>query len=148
MLLRRCLFYVKNRPDAEDITHAVFVKAIEKWELFRKEAAPYTWFYRIATNLCLNHLRDHRREIFVDKETVDTLIGACCDDFDLPMKRIIIDEMLSGFCDTTKRIIFLSSFERLSQEEIGVVLGLSRKIVQTKWNRFIEKARKRLKEDV
>lgn len=148
VLLRRCLYYVKNRPDAEDITHATFVKAMEKWEMFRNDSAPYTWLYRIAVNLCLNHLRDHRREILVDKEALDTLIGACSDDFDLPMKRIILNEMLSGFCDTTKRIIFLTSFERLSQEEIGEVLGLSRKIVQTKWSRFIGKTRKRLMEDI
>jgi RNA polymerase sigma-70 factor (ECF subfamily) len=146
MLLRRCMVYVKNRPDAEDITHAVFIKALEKWEQFRGDASPYTWLYRITTNLCLNHLRDHRHEIAVDKDTMESLLELCRSDFESPLKKIVINEVLTGFCSTTKKIVFLTSFERLSQEEISETLGISRTTVQKKWNRFIESARKRLKE--
>ncbi len=148
LLLRRCMQYVKSRPVAEDITHAVFVKAIDTWESFRGDASPYTWLYRIATNLCLNHLRDHRREVFVEKDALESLLGACRDDFETPLKKAIVDELLRGFCTATKRIVFLMSFERLSQEEIASTLGISRNTVQKKWNEFLTKARKRCKEEV
>ena len=148
LILRRCMRYVRSRPDAEDITHTVFIKAIENRESFRGESSPYTWFYRIATNLCLNHLRDHRREVFMEKDTLETLIGACREDFEEPLKRVIVRELLSGFCSVTKRIVFLTTFERLPQEQIAETLGISRATVQRKWNDFLNKARRRCKENV
>ncbi len=147
LLLRRCMHYVKSLPVAEDITHAVFVRAIARRDLFRGDASPYTWLYRIATNLCLNHLRDRRRELLMEPEAAESLIGACRDDLDGPLKKLIVRELLSGFCTATKRIVFLASFERLSQEEIAETLGISRNTVQKKWNEFIVKARRRCKEE-
>ena len=148
LLLRRCMQYVKERSVAEDITHTVFTKALEKWESFRGEGAPYTWFYRIATNLCLNYLRDHRREYRADGAHLETILDESSTEFEAPLRKVIVQQLLSGFRTDTRRIVFLSSFERLSQEEIAEVLGISRNTVQKKWNGFLEKARKRCGEDV
>ena len=149
LLLQRCMQYVKERPAAEDITHAVFVKALDRWDSFREEASPYTWLYRIATNLCLNHLRDHRREFFTDSGQLEAHIDAHGDgELEPPLRKVIVHELLSGFCTVTRRIVFLASFERLSQKEIAEVLGVSRNTVQKKWNRFLVKARRRCTEEL
>ena len=147
LLLRRCMQYVKHRPAAEDITHAVFVKALDRWDAFRGDASPYTWLYRIATNLCLNHLRDHRREYLADREHLESLIIEGYADLEAPLRKVIVDELLSGFCTVTRRIVFLASFERLPQQDIAEILGVSRNTVQKKWNRFLVKARQRCREE-
>jgi RNA polymerase sigma-70 factor (ECF subfamily) len=135
--------YVKYRDIAEDLTHNVFVKAMEHKEQFRNDSSTYTWLYRIATNLCLNYLRDHRREIVVDEIALETVLGEEEGEIDLPLKKVMINNLLSGFCTTTRRIVFLAMFERLSQEEIAEVLKLSRNTVQKKWNSFLLQSRKR-----
>src|SRR3982750_2258717 len=46
-----------NPADAEDLLQEIFLAAHRKLESFRGESALGTWLYRLATNLCLDHLR-------------------------------------------------------------------------------------------
>lgn len=46
-----------NPAEAEDLCQDALLRAYERWESFRGEASLDTWFYRILTNLCLNHRR-------------------------------------------------------------------------------------------
>jgi RNA polymerase sigma-70 factor (ECF subfamily) len=56
------LRYLKVEADAADITQRTFVKVYGAIGRFRAESTFRTWIYRIAINLCLNQLRDRRRE--------------------------------------------------------------------------------------
>lgn len=55
-----CLGFLRNRADAEDITHDTFIRAYENLRRYRLEKRFSTWIFTIASNLCRNHLR-HRR---------------------------------------------------------------------------------------
>ena len=46
-----------NPADAEDLLQEIFLAAHRKLDTFRGESALGTWLYRLATNLCLDHLR-------------------------------------------------------------------------------------------
>jgi RNA polymerase sigma-70 factor, ECF subfamily len=46
-----------NAADAEDLLQEIFLAAHRKLDSFRGESALGTWLYRLATNLCLDHLR-------------------------------------------------------------------------------------------
>jgi RNA polymerase sigma-70 factor, ECF subfamily len=46
-----------NTADAEDLLQDIFLAAHRKLDSFRGDAALGTWLYRLATNLCLDHLR-------------------------------------------------------------------------------------------
>src|SRR5687768_261778 len=46
-----------NPTDAEDLLQEIFLAAHRKLGSFRGESALGTWLYRLATNLCLDHLR-------------------------------------------------------------------------------------------
>lgn len=56
------LRYVRRDADAADVTQRAFVRVFQSIGRFRGNASLRTWVYRIAINLSLNHLRDHRRE--------------------------------------------------------------------------------------
>ena len=56
------LRYVRVEADAKDLAQRTFVKVYGALSGFRADASFRTWIYRIAINLCLNHLRDRRRE--------------------------------------------------------------------------------------
>lgn len=52
---------LRNREDARDVTQEAFVKAYRSLESFRLESSFYTWIYRIAMNLAIDHTRKRRR---------------------------------------------------------------------------------------
>jgi RNA polymerase sigma-70 factor (ECF subfamily) len=56
------LRYLRREADAADVTQRTFVRALQSIGSFCGQASLRTWLYRIAINLALNHLRDHRRE--------------------------------------------------------------------------------------
>lgn len=68
MVLRRIRrFY--DGPEAEEVLHEVFLRAIEKLDSFRHDASPVTWLYRLTTNYCLNRLRNNsRRAALLERE--------------------------------------------------------------------------------
>lgn len=46
-----------NRTDAEDMLQEIFLTAHRKLQSYRGDARLSTWLFRLATNLCLDHLR-------------------------------------------------------------------------------------------
>ena len=60
---RTCLAYVQNKPDAEDLTQEVFIKALNKLNQFKEQSKLSSWLIRIAINLSLNYLRDNKKRL-------------------------------------------------------------------------------------
>ncbi len=57
---------VKSHEDADDIAQEVFVRAYSAMGNFRGESGLYTWLYRIAINLSINHLRKQKVRKLLD----------------------------------------------------------------------------------
>lgn len=74
-----CHRYLRNEADAADVTQRAFLRAYTSIGSFRARSTFRTWLYRIAINLSLNHLRDHKREraseIADDALTTDAVGG-------------------------------------------------------------------------
>jgi RNA polymerase sigma-70 factor (ECF subfamily) len=63
---------VADRADAEDLLQDTLVRALKGVERFNGEARFKTWLFAIATNACLDHLRERKRwrvEAQLDAET-------------------------------------------------------------------------------
>jgi RNA polymerase sigma-70 factor (ECF subfamily) len=60
-LYNAVLRIVGDRDEARDLTQEAFTKGLEKIDSFRGEAHPYTWLFRIATNLTISQLRKLQR---------------------------------------------------------------------------------------
>jgi RNA polymerase sigma-70 factor (ECF subfamily) len=52
---------VRDREEARDLTQEAFVKAFNNLDRFRLESSFYTWMYRIAMNVAIDHLRKHNK---------------------------------------------------------------------------------------
>jgi len=48
---------LRNREDALDVVQETFTKAYQSLDRFKGDASFYTWTYRIAVNLCIDHQR-------------------------------------------------------------------------------------------
>ena len=69
-VLRRARRFFRE-DEAEEVTHEVFMRAMDKLDSFRQAASPMTWLYRLTTNYCLNRVRDQgrRRELLAENST-------------------------------------------------------------------------------
>lgn len=68
-ILRLTIHLTGSEEDGRDIYQEAFLRAYKHLARFRFECSFYTWIYRIATNLCLDHLRRKRargHEITID----------------------------------------------------------------------------------
>ena len=78
-ILRLALHMLGNEQDAQDVHQEAFLKAYRHLVNFRFECSFYTWLYRIATNLCLDHLRRRKSR----REDASTVIDSNGDEMDL-----------------------------------------------------------------
>src|SRR5260221_11708694 len=71
---------VRSREQAEDLAQEVFLRVYRAREDYEPSAKFTTWLFRIATNLALNSLPDHRyRKLEISR---DAPIGAEAEDGD------------------------------------------------------------------
>jgi len=69
---------VRSREQAEDLAQEVFIRVYRAREEYVPSAKFTTWLFRIATNLALNSLRDHRYqklEMSIDAPLMDSEEG-------------------------------------------------------------------------
>lgn len=55
-----------DRETAEDIAQETFLRVFRARGSYRQEAKFSTWLYTIATNLCYDELRKHRRQVSLE----------------------------------------------------------------------------------
>ena len=60
-LYNAVLRMVGDREEARDVAQETFTRGLDKIDGFRGDAAPYTWLFRIATNLSISRLRKVQR---------------------------------------------------------------------------------------
>jgi RNA polymerase sigma-70 factor (ECF subfamily) len=60
-----------NPAEAEDLAQEVFVRVFQSASRYEPKASFTTWLYRIATNLALNHIRDHRPHQMISVDSTE-----------------------------------------------------------------------------
>jgi len=126
---RRALAILGRDADAWDAVQEVFRRVLESPGQFRKEARPMTYLYRATTNVCLNVLRGRAvRERTGDagpEPTVEPQVDAS-------EARELVSRLGRELDDAELQIAILHFLDGLTQEEISLVVGLSRKTVGRK----------------
>ncbi len=136
-VLRLALRLTGSEQDAQDIHQEAFLKAYRYLGNFRFECSFYTWIYRIATNLCLDHLRRRksRREeqaVVLDGrgEEMD-LLGNVSDDrsganpareLDRKLLGNKIQEALGRLTPRERMVFELKHYQGLKLRAIGEML--------------------------
>jgi len=135
-----CYKFVNDADDANDIAQEVFIDVYKTIDKFRNEAKISTWLYRISVNRSLNFLRDYKkhRETESYSEEPGKIVGAFSEADDTPEssylnqeRREILNKAINSLPERQKTVFILNKKEALSAEEIGKVLGLSLKAVES-----------------
>jgi RNA polymerase sigma-70 factor (ECF subfamily) len=135
---RRCRALVGDDAALPDLVQEVFLRAVLHAASFRREASPFTWLYRVSTNLCLNHLRDRKQTL-----PIDLVIGRDAGG-PRPDETVVARRALQGLLSQLDRrslaVVVYHYLDEMSQEEIAEVSGWSRKTVGKKLAAFRERA--------
>lgn len=146
--------FLQNKQDAEDLTQEVFMEVYRSLHKFKGESTVSTWIYRITVNKSLDHLRKKDRKkrfgfitSLFNKESGELNLDAS--HFDHPgilMEKKELSRSLFAAIDSLsenqKTAFILFHLEELSQKEIGQVMNLSVKAVES----LIARAKLSLKE--
>jgi RNA polymerase sigma-70 factor, ECF subfamily len=134
-----------NPTDAEDLLQDIFLAAHRKLDSFRGEAALGTWLYRLATNLCLDHLRSRTGR-------TNQLTDALDDEPSVPddasrrlaeraVTRMDLERALAKLPEGCRAAFILHDVEGLEHREVAEALGIAEGTSKSQ----VHKARLRLR---
>lgn len=123
LVLRRGRRFLGD-SEAEEIVHEVFLRAIEHAHEFRGEASPSTWLFRVTTHLCLNRLRDRRRQGELLTQHGPT-VWAQTDSGQGPEAHALLNQLWRSLSEELVMIGIYYYIDGLTTAEIGRILGVS-----------------------
>jgi RNA polymerase sigma-70 factor (ECF subfamily) len=124
MVLRRCRQLLRDEDEAMDICQDVFVRLLEGRN--RLDARyPSSLLYRIATNLCLNRIRDRGRHAATGEEETLYRIASAETPGAESDARLTLGRLFGRHPESSRTIAVLHYLDGLSLEQVAEVVGLS-----------------------
>lgn len=149
----------RNRDDALDIVQETFAKAYQSLDRFKGDAGFYTWVYRIAYNVCVDHQRREAKQPRVPLEGDDgseavpvaQAGGGLQTDqpFDRARSAEIGERVRNAIAELTpdhRAVILLREVEGLSYTEISEVLDCPKGTVMSRLHYARRQLQARLRE--
>ena len=132
-LVRKAQRILRDRDDAVDVVHAMFVELIPKWS----EAVNLPYLYRAVTNRCLNALRDRatRARLLAREAAAAAPVGRVRLEDEVVGVGLIAalaDRLDQGHCE----VLVARFVDDMTQDEIAAHLGLSRKTIGKRLDRI------------
>ena len=126
--------YADNTEDRNDLRQEIISQAWRSYKSFRGEAKFSTWLYRIAMNVSITFIKQHKKRKELD---ISDQIGA-----DYISNESDLLERILRMLNPIEKSIVLLQIEGYRQPEIAEMLGLSEINTRTK----IHRIRKKLKD--
>jgi RNA polymerase sigma-70 factor (ECF subfamily) len=152
---------VRNQALAEELAQEVFLRVYRSRKSYAAEAKFTTWLYRIATNLAVNHARDHQVErsgkvVSIDEPDDETGVTLDVADSTLNAEQQIlrrermeaIRKHVTALPEKQRAAVLMHKYEGMDYREIASVLKLSESATKSLLFRAYEALRERLKEFV
>jgi len=113
---------VRNREQAEDLAQEVFLRVYRAREDYEPSAKFTTWLFRIATNLALNSVRDHRYEKL--EVSMDAPVVADAEDGEERMMELADEhpDIEQHLVDEARKKMIRHAIEKLPEKQRAAVL--------------------------
>jgi RNA polymerase sigma-70 factor (ECF subfamily) len=130
-----------NHHDAEDLTARVFQRAMRHVANFKDQGVPFSaWLYRIAHNLVANWHRDRSRRPVVpledhiasSKESTHPEVEAIVEE-----EKVMLLTVVRRLPPDRQQLLILKFVERLSNAEIGEIMGRTEGAIKSLYHRTL-----------
>jgi len=130
---------LQNRPDAEDVVQAAFIKLWERPHLWNKDKSRFTtWFYRVIINACYDHARKSSRTVNEDDSSIEYSLSSVKSveatlegEQEESRLQYCLEEGLRRLPDSQRNAINLVVYSNLPQKQAAEVLGISLKALES-----------------
>jgi RNA polymerase sigma-70 factor, ECF subfamily len=124
MVLRRCRRLLGDEDDALDACQDVFVRVLEHRSRL-DDRYPSSLLYRIATNVCLNRLRDNRRSPVTADAAVLYEIARAGEAGAVSEARLMLARLFGRHPESSRTMAVLHFVDGLTLEEVAAETGMS-----------------------
>lgn len=134
-----------NHHDAEDLTERVFQRALRHVDSYEDKGVPFSaWLYRIAHNLVANWHRDRSRKPLVplDERLFVAQTGGQPESRAIDREEIeVLMACVRRLPEDRQQLLILKFVERLSNAEIGEIMGRTEGAIKSLYHRTLNALR-------
>ena len=124
MVLRRCRQLLKEENEALDATQDVFVQILKRRDRLEM-THPSSLLYRIATNLCLNRIRDRQRRATMPGDGFLERVAVLDDTEPRVEARSVLERLFGRHQESTRTMAVLHFQDGMTLEEVAGEVGMS-----------------------
>jgi RNA polymerase sigma-70 factor, ECF subfamily len=136
VVYRRARELLRDDDAAKDIVQDVFIKVMNAGARVPREPTPTAWLYRVTTNLCLNRLRDKRRQgVLLAANYVPATEDRAAGD-----ARATLTSVLQHVPEELHDIAVYFFVDEMTYDEIARLTGASRRTIGNRLSTFREVA--------
>jgi RNA polymerase sigma-70 factor, ECF subfamily len=139
VIYARCVKLLNDRVAAEDATQETFMRVHRHLDRVPDSREALFWIYRVATNYCLNEIRNRKHRPQVHAE-VPEVAGESLEQ--ILADRDLVQRLVQRSPEKLRAPAWLHHIDGLDQGEVARVLGASRRSVVNRLNQFADNARK------
>lgn len=139
IIYARCVRLLGEGPASEDATQETFIRVHRHLENAPNREEALAWIYRIATNYCLNELRNRKRRPEL-VATLPDLPGPESEDF--LADKDLAAKLIAEAPEKLRSIGWLHYVDGIDQGNVARILGISRRTVVMRLSDFNDFARK------
>lgn len=129
---------VGDADTAGDITQEVFIRLYKSNSNHTAISNVKNWLFILTRNLCLNRIRDSRRQVSLDAVPETEIQVDCSAD----SRHIILQKAMYALAPDLREALILKEYQGFSYIEIGGILGITVPAVRS----LLYRARVALKE--
>lgn len=133
-----CLYFLKDREEAKDAAHDVFLKVFRGWNDFEWKCDPMTWIGAIAKHDCFSRLQKHKKRVDRSEQLAheEEIRNAPEHEDDLVLHRMRLEKCLPLVRGKLREILRLNLEQGLNHREIAIRMGVSRVAITRRLTRF------------
>ncbi|MBE7646062.1 sigma-70 family RNA polymerase sigma factor [Tenacibaculum finnmarkense] len=145
VVYNKCYGFSKNKEEAQDLTHDVFIRLFVKLRTFKGRSKFSTWLYSFTYNFCVNYVQRNKEK---KKEKVTVVTDQIKEDsnedeiddaelFELKADKLV--KVLEMIPAPEKMILLMKYQDDMSIKEISEALSLGDSAVKMRLKRAKEK---------
>ncbi|WP_299670365.1 RNA polymerase sigma factor [uncultured Polaribacter sp.] len=146
VVYNKCYSFSKNKQEAEDLMHDVFVRLFVKLKTFKGHSKFSTWLYSFTYNFCVNYVQrnSHKKKekvtVVTDQIKENDAVEAFEDTNLLELKSAKLAKVLTLIDPSEKMILLMKYQEEMSIKEIKGILNIGESAVKMQIKRAKAKA--------
>lgn len=131
----KCLMFVKDPTEAEDLAHDIFVKVFLHIKQFKGHSLFSTWLFSITYNFCISYLRSRKDMQEMPETEIASAQEEVPDEDFLALRVLQLEQALAEISPVEKMILLMKYQDDMSIKDIQDALNLGESAVKMRLKR-------------